>query len=130
MMRDIYCCSCEDKKPRRLDYGNVIYPHRKDLHKLCFWVCDECGNHVGCHKGTESSLGCIATPEIKNARQHIHRILDPIWKNKHMSRNKIYKAISKEIGWKYHTAMIKSIEEARQVYAIVRGLANSINNKR
>jgi hypothetical protein len=125
-MRDIYCCGCDNKKSRRLCYGDLIYPHRKDLHKLCFWVCDDCGNYVGCHRRTESPLGCIATPEIKRARQHIHRILDPIWQNKNISRNKLYKAISKEVGWKYHTAMIKSIEEARRVYLIVRRMASEI----
>ena len=122
-MPDIYCCNCEDKKPRELVFGDTIYPNRSDLRELAFWRCNNCKNHVGCHKSTQNPLGCIATPEIKKARQHIHRILDPIWKSGRIRRNKLYKAISNELGWKYHTAMIKSMDEAREVYKIVRRIS-------
>ena len=65
----------------RLTNGAEIYPHRKDLSELPFWKCDTCGNFVGCHHKTgdpTKPLGVIPTSEIKRARQHIHRILDPI----------------------------------------------------
>ena len=58
-------------------------------------------------------------PEIKNARKHIHQKLDPIWKNGNISRNQLYKKLSTILGWKYHTANIRSIEEAREVYKAV-----------
>jgi len=64
-------------------------------------------------------LGCIPTKEIKNARQHIHRILDPLWKSGLATRNEIYKIISDEFGFKYHTAQIRSVDEARKIYAFI-----------
>ncbi|MCP5004665.1 MAG: hypothetical protein GY941_12115 [Planctomycetes bacterium] len=124
---DIYCCSCDCKIKARLTTGVEIYPHREDLFDLPFWKCDTCGNFVGCHHKTDNRthpLGVIPTPELKKARQEIHKILDPLWKGGGMKRNKVYKLISGRVGWKYHTAKIRSIEEARDVYRIVRDLAN------
>jgi len=119
----IYCCGCEGKIEARLTDGREIYPHRNDLYDLPFWKCDECENYVGCHHKTKNRthpLGCIPTKQIKEARQHIHSILDPIWQSGKMKRNEIYKQIGEQIGRKYHTANIRTIEEARKVYTIVR----------
>lgn len=110
----------------RLTNGSEIYPHRFDLKDIPFWKCDACGNYIGCHHKTTNRtqpLGCIPTKEIREARNHIHRILDPIWKSGKMSRRSLYKAISDEIGWKYHTAQIRSVEEARKVYRIIKRYA-------
>lgn len=121
--RFIYCCGCGDDVHAKLLSGVDVYPHRKDLAALPFWGCDECGNFVGCHHKTKNPtnpLGVIPTPELKKARSHIHRILDPIWKTKRMSRGGVYNEIATRKGDKdYHTAEIRSIEEAREVYRIV-----------
>lgn len=120
---NIRCCGCDEKVDARLTDGTEIYPHRADLSTLPFWKCDKCGNFVGCHHKTDNRtrpLGCIPTPELRNARQHIHKILDPIWKSGKISRNQLYKKLSEKLGWKYHTANIRSIEEARKVYKAVR----------
>ena len=119
----IYCCGCGAKVEARLTDGAEIYPHRQDLHALPFWKCDQCGNFVGCHHKTKDRtrpLGCIPTPEIKNARKEIHKILDPIWQSGEMSRKDVYAQLSGALGWKYHTANIRSVDEARHVYRIVR----------
>lgn len=124
--REIYCAGCEEKIAARLTDGTEIYPHRPDLADLPFWKCDVCGNHVGCHHKTKDRtrpLGVIPTPEIREARKHIHRILDPLWQSGRFKRHKLYKLISDRVGWGYHTANIRSIEEARQVYRIVREIA-------
>lgn len=120
---EIYCSGCGKNVIARLTDGHEIYPHRPDLATLPFWKCDTCGNYVGCHHKTQNRtqpLGCIPTPELKNARQHIHRILDPMWKGRgNKRRREIYQQISDKIGWEYHTANIRTVEEARRVYAVV-----------
>jgi hypothetical protein len=121
----LHCCGCNDTVFPRLTDGSEIYPHRPDLKDLPFWKCDECENFVGCHYKTKNRtrpLGCIPTPEIKKARQHIHAILDPIWQSGKMSRKKLYGIISEKIGWTYHTANIRNIEEARNIYRIIKEL--------
>jgi len=118
----IHCCGCEKKVEARLTDGCEIYPHRSDLKSLPFWKCDACGNYVGCHHKTKNRtqpLGCIPTPEIKNARQNIHKLLDPIWRSGNIKRRELYKILSDRLGWGYHTANIRSVEEARKVYRII-----------
>ena len=124
----IFCTGCKKNVDARLADGEEIYPHRPDLYNLPFWKCDRCGNFVGCHHKTEDRikpLGCIPTQELKNARKHIHRILDPLWQKEGMSRKAIYRQLSEELGWKYHTAKLRNIEEARKVYTLVVGIRNN-----
>lgn len=118
----MYCCGCQKEIKARLTNGEEIYPHRKDLFDLPFWKCDTCGNYVGCHHKTKERtkpLGNIPTKELRNARSHIHNILDPIWKNGKMSRKQIYAELKKKLGYEYHTAEIKTVEEARKIYKII-----------
>lgn len=129
---DLYCAGCGDKIVARLTDGKEVYPHRPDLYALPFWKCDDCGNTVGCHWKTKDRtrpLGIIATPELKRARQHIHRILDPIWQNGGMSRKRLYATLTKRLGWRYHTAKIRSVEEARKVYRLVREISASTGDR-
>lgn len=125
--RSIYCCGCGAEIEARLTDGREIYPHRPDLSALPFWRCDACKNFVGCHHKTAqptTPLGCIPTPEIKRARQHIHRILDPLWKGKKGLRSKVYAELASRMGVKeYHTAEIRTVDEARIVYRHVAAIA-------
>lgn len=118
----IYCCACAKNVDARLVDGTIIYPHRSDLHDIPFWRCEGCKNFVGCHHKTKNRtkpLGCIANDEIKNARKHIHKLLDSMWmgyQNWKLKRNAIYEGLSEYLGYAYHTANIRDIETARKVY--------------
>ena len=90
----LYCCGCSTDVNARLTDGREIYPHRPDLYSLPFWRCDNCKNYVGCHhksKNRTHPLGCIPTPEIKEARKKIHAIIDPMWKSGAMTRKDVTK---------------------------------------
>ena len=118
----IYCCSCKSEVDAKLITGVEVYPHRPDLSDIPFWQCS-CGNFVGCHHKTKNRtkpLGVIADQEIKNARKHIHSLLDPIWKKGFKSRNEVYSYISDQLGFKYHTAELRDIDTARKVYKILK----------
>ena len=126
----IYCCGCEKHVKARITCGKEIYPHRADLHDLKFWKCDICKNHVGCHANSNNKpLGCIATPEIKKERMRIHKIIDPLWKNGLLSRKTLYAMISEKTGVCYHTANIKSIEQAVFIQEIAKEIAKSIRER-
>lgn len=129
--RDIYCCECGEKVPARLTDGEEIYPHREDLYDLPFWVCDTCDNYVGCHHKTSNPthpLGNIPNPELRNARRHIHALLDPLWKDGLIKRTALYKRMSEELGWNYHTSMTRSVEEAREAYRAGLAIARSLRH--
>ena len=129
----IYCCECKHDVQAILINGTETYPHRPDLANLSFWKCPNCNNFVGCHHKTNQPtkpLGVIPNAEIKHARQYLHNVLDPVWKNKIIRRHVLYKLISKELGYEYHTAEIKTIEEARKIYHIIMKLINWAYNIR
>lgn len=122
----VFCCNCGCDVQARLTDGREVYPHRHDLHELPFWRCDRCRGFVGCHHKTKERtrpLGVIPSPEIKKARQHIHALLDPLWQSGRVTRKALYSFIGDALGREYHTAEIRTIDEARQVYTVVRRLA-------
>lgn len=124
MHREIYCCGCKKITEARLTDGKEIYPHRLDLCDIPFWKCDDCGNYVGCHWKTKNPtypLGNIPTPELRKMRNKIHSALDVLWKLGWVNRKELYKWISEQLGWKYHTAQIRSMEEAGKVLHIITG---------
>lgn len=120
----IYCCGCQKEVEAAFVTGQVVYPHRPDLYSRGFWQCPECKNFVGCHdknkKGNFKPLGCIATPEIKKARMSLHNYIDPLWKTGRIRRQKLYGQISSLLGYEYHTAETKSVEEIEQVKNLVK----------
>ncbi len=129
---EIHCCGCNHKVEARLTSGKEIYSHRPDLFNLPFWKCDSCNNYVGCHHKTKNKtkpLGCIPTKEIKNARKHIHILLDPIWKKGLISRGELYSILSEKIGKKYHTAEIQSVSDARLVYKAIKKLQTGLPHR-
>ena len=122
----LFCCGCGKDVESRLTTGGEIYPHRSDLRELPFWKCDRCKNYVGCHHKTRERtkpLGNIPTAELRNARKEIHAILDPIWKSGRMKRGDLYRVISDALGYQFHTAELRTVEEARRVWMIVRKYA-------
>jgi len=132
----IYCCGCLKDVDAQLTSGQGVYPNCKEslqskLWQLPFWRCPTCKNFVGCHHKTKNPtmpLGCIPTPEIKNARQHIHKLIDPLWHNHEepfRARGWIYRWLAAKMGKeKYHTAEIRSVEEAREVYKHAQTIKN------
>ena len=125
-MISIYCCGCHKNTKALLKTGKDIYPHREGLYSLKFYQCKHCLNYIGTHKGHKvipRPLGIIPTPKLRKARMHIHCLLDPIWldaKDKKRARGKVYKFLTESLGYEYHTANLQTIEEAREVYKLVR----------
>lgn len=111
-MIEIECIACDKVVSPRLVQGKQIYPHRKDLWNIKLWKCEDCNNYVATHKGTLTPLGIIPTPRIRKERGGVHLILDPIWQSKKVSRNNVYKYLSRELGYEYHTGNIKTVAEA------------------
>lgn len=118
----IYCTGCKSDVEARLIDGAEAYPYREDLASLPFWKCDTCKNFVGCHHKTKNRtkpLGNIPTKELKVARQYIHKILDPLWQSGTYTRGQLYNRISDFMGFKYHTAELANLEDARKVYKYI-----------
>lgn len=118
----IFCVNCNGKVQARLTNGQEIYPHRTDLAGVPFWICDECKNYVGCHYKTKDRtrpLGCIPTPQLREARRAIHALLDPMWQSGKRARRAVYKDVSDRLGYVFHSAEVGSMEEALHIYQII-----------
>jgi len=87
-------CACSGNA--YLVTGDKIYPHRKDLYKLNFYLCG-CGNYVGCHKGTKMPLGIPANAETRKLRHRCHKMVDVCWDN-NKDRAGLYQYLAKVIG--------------------------------
>ncbi len=125
----LFCCNCGTEVEARLTDGSEVYRHRPDLYDLPFWKHDACGGFVGCHHLTEDRtkpLGCIPSPEIKELRKEIHAKLDPMWKSGQHARSYIYARLSRLFGREYHTAEIRSVEEANAVLSELELLGNKV----
>lgn len=127
---NIYCCTCSEEVECDLVKGVELYPHRPDLHALPFWMCPTCGCYVGCHHKTKDRtrpLGVIPSNEIKNARSHIHKLLDPLWESGKIGRKELYEMLSDSLGYTYHTAELRAIEECRKVYRLVLSIKRGLD---
>ena len=126
---NIYCCSCECDSKTKLVSGAEIYPSRNDLSDLRFWRCLKCFNYVGCHHKSDNKtkpLGVVPTPELRKARTHIHKLIDPLWKEKLINRKHLYNKIGAALGFKFHTADIRTIESAREIYKVCVSIKNEL----
>jgi hypothetical protein len=79
-MSDLICAECGETEMTCVT-GDVIYPHRPDLHAKWYWRC-ACGAYVGCHRDTKEPMGTPAGPATRRARSEAHAAFDALWKRK------------------------------------------------
>lgn len=127
MERKIFCVECNKNVKATLVSGKEIYPHRPDLFHLSFYKCPNCGNYVGVHKGTLDPLGCIPSQSLRQKRIQVHNSMDYLWKNKLISRSKLYKLIRKELGYNYHSGTTTSIEECDKALLVIKEIKEKLN---
>jgi hypothetical protein len=128
--RSIYCCACKGEVQAALVRGHEVYPRRPDLATLPFWRCPDCRNFVGCHHKSHDRirpLGCIPTQAIRDMRKLIHQQLDPIWKAGLMERKRLYKLLTAKLGREYHTAELRTEEEAQAMYLFIERLSRRLS---
>ena len=95
-------------RPAELVDGRKVYPHRKDLYRLKFWLCS-IGHepaYVGCHKGGDGCrpLGRLADAELRAAKSRAHRAFDPLW------RDGLFRSRAKAYLWLSHVLGIPASE--------------------
>ena len=59
-----------------------------------FYICPKCGAYVGCHKGTNISLGRTANKHLRELKMAAHDAFDTMWKTKKMRRGSAYSWLS------------------------------------
>ena len=103
--------------------GRDIYPHLHELYDKVFYQCKPCDAYIGCHPGTNKPLGGLANAELRKARTEAHRVFDPMWRSRKMTRRQAYDWLSKKIGLKIdecHVGMF-DVKMCERVIQVCRG---------
>lgn len=121
----VLCLHCNSRA--RCVTGKDIYPHRSDLYKKSFWLCDGCGAYCGCHGMTKKPLGHPANKETSDARMMAHRKFDPLWKSGRFGRNEAYRILAAYMGIKIRRCHIgrMTASQCKQVLEFVEKLESS-----
>lgn len=83
--------------------GKKLFPKLLGLKTTWFWRCEPCDAHVGCHPGSTTPLGMLATARTRNARTRAHRAFDSLWNppqrtSTTFTRTKAYEWLSQALG--------------------------------
>ena len=111
--------------------GEVIYPGLTYLHHKHFWHCAPCASYVGCHEpgkgygdGTRP-LGLLANAELREAKQAVHAVLDPIWKSGQKTRKQAYQWLADKLCipvQNCHVGMF-TVEQCQRAEAVCKALS-------
>ena len=96
--RAVYKVTCPYcNVPALLVDSAVVFPASRGLIYLCFnWP--ECDARVGCHGVSHKPLGTPARKLLRGLRIKTHAVLDPFWKEGHLSRCGVYNKLAKAMG--------------------------------
>lgn len=97
-MYEVICDYCNIAT--RIAKGSEIYPHRPYISSLNFYLCDSCGDYVGCHKNGDGKIPLVrvADEELMKAKSKAHAAFDPLWKSGMMTLGAAYSAMAKSMG--------------------------------
>ena len=102
-----------DGKPAPWVENKEKYGRNYGKSYMCYY-CAEHDTYVGCHNNTRQPLGTMADAELRKLRMAVHAKIDPLWRSGDHRRKDVYKALSKQLGYQYHTGE-STKETCRQV---------------
>ena len=62
------------------------------------WHCLDCLALVGTHEGTDIPLGYMADRDTRDARYQAHKVFDPMWRRRKMSKADAYIWMASVLG--------------------------------
>lgn len=65
--------------------SSFVYNKSYGLMRICF----KCDAYVGCHKGTDKSLGRLANSELREAKKKAHFFFDKLWNKDNKGSRKL-----------------------------------------
>lgn len=98
--------------PAELVDGYAVYPHRPDLRKKQFYVCEPCDARVGCHGNSRKPLGRMANAKLRRLKSEAHAAFDPVWKKSSTTRTNAYKWLAGKMDMPVDECHIGMFSEA------------------
>ena len=84
------------------------------------WLCKPCDSYVGCHNNTRKSLGTLANKETRDWRKKAHKVFDPLWKSKRMTRQKAYGVLESHFRCVVHIGE-SDINTCKEIVELLKG---------
>lgn len=120
------------KKEAKWINNKEVYGKQFGRSYMCYY-CKDCDAYVGCHNNTKNPLGTMANASLRKMRQHVHSVLDPLWKSGKYTRGKIYQMLQDAFGEPVHIGesdvekckeIIRTLEKLKltQIYDHIRHL--------
>jgi len=89
------CDNCNSDR-MGLTSKSVIYGKEYGSWPYCYY-CDDCGAIVGCHSNTYTPLGYMASSYVRRLRAKLHKVFDPIWQLRYLSRSQAYDWLASQL---------------------------------
>ncbi|WP_199438551.1 zinc-finger-containing protein [Vibrio owensii] len=111
----IWCCTCQSD----------VNAYLRRLGKARVWQCPKCPDsrvmtHFRANTDKLKPLGTLGDDEMRKARNWIHNYLDPLYRHNLIRRQTLYDQMSIHFKREYHTAGLRSMEEARFAFHLAR----------
>lgn len=91
-----------------------IYGKRYGQSYMAYW-CRPCNAMVGVHENDPNRpLGTMANKELRGWRMKAHAAIDPIWKERALSRKSVYRWLNEEFGREIHVGE-SGIETCKEI---------------
>lgn len=74
-----------------LKHSSLVYEGQDfGMIYLCDSYPEACDAYVGVHQGDYLPLGQLSNTQLRSLRRSVHRLIDPLWRDKAYSRNVVY----------------------------------------
>lgn len=85
----MHCAYCNGQA--HLKHSSEVYEDRDfGVIYLCDNYPEACDAYVGVHQGDYLPLGQLSNTELRGLRRSVHRLIDPLWRERVYSRNVVY----------------------------------------
>lgn len=120
------CCGSPRVHLQKRSLMKMRVPKAWDL----VWHCLDCLALVGCHEGTDIPLGYMADAATREARYHVHKVFDRLWRGrKQLSRAEAYIWMAQVLQLKVEDAHIGMLT-LEQCEALTRAVEEFNHSKR
>lgn len=107
-------------QPAKCVPNEEIYNGKRYGKSYMMWYCKPCDAYVGTHNNNpDAPLGTLANRELRTWRKLAHKVFDPIWKTKIMTRKQAYRRLANRMKVKQIHIGESDIETCEKIVDLI-----------